>query len=231
MNTDISRKLETARRAIGWVDARPELATDNPALPKLISALRTATDDLGRAAAEQEFHRVAGLERTIGLSALKVELREMHMKPIVALAQVIAPRAPELAADVRLPHTRASTEFLITSATAMAAAVEPRQALFVEHGLPAGFVEQLRAATAAVKERVDARGATRVSRVGATATATSLVGRMTEAVAVLDAVLKRQLRGTPLLKEWASARRVKQPARPSAEPTVEAGTGAERLAA
>ncbi len=224
------RALESARRAHGWMTSHPDIIAANPSLERQVTLLDGAIGRISQAAAEQELYRVGGLERSTSLSTLRHELREQHMKPIVELAREIAPNAPEFAADVRLPAEDVRTERLLASAEAMAKAVEPKKDLFVEHGLPADFVEQLRAAADGVRNTVDARGSSRASRTGATETIRFDVRAARKAIRMIDTILRRNLRGSSELREWRSAKRITQRGQSASSspqaPTVKEGTAA-----
>ena len=212
-----NRTLESLRRAHSWLAQHGAILTDKPALQRQVQLLGDAVDSIEQTAANQELHRVSGLERSTSLSVLRRELRQAHMKPIVELARAVAPNAPEFAADVRLPAESVTSERLLVSAEAMARAVERKKELFVDRGLPADFVEQLRRSAAALRQTIDARGTSRATRVGATASLETLIADGMRTMQVLDAVLKRELRGTPEVREWASAKRIRQPSQTVAQ--------------
>ena len=96
----------------------------------------------------------------------------------------------------------------MASAEAMAKAVDPKKDLFISHGLPADFVEQLRAAADAVRQTIDARATSRTIRVGATAALRSDIRAARKAVRLIDTILRRDLKGSDTLREWESAKRV-----------------------
>ncbi len=212
MKSTQNRTMATNRVTLSWFGANPAIVAANPALPPQIAVLRQTTDDTATAAATQEMHRVTGLDRSVVRADLRKTLREVHMQPIVNLARAIAPDLPALAADVRMPARKAPAERVLASASAMAAAVAPVETMFVANGLPVDFIDQLTAAATALRTNIDAGGASRVARAGATANIASSLARSRRAMNVIDTLLQRQLRGTPMLAEWESAKRITQPA-------------------
>src|SRR5437868_5437535 len=86
---------------------------------------------------------------------------------------------------------------------------EAHKEVLVQHGLPASFVEELRAAADALQAAIDERRQATSRRVGATkAIAAELkTGRLV--VQALDIAFTRVLRSQPgLLAEWRNTKRV-----------------------
>jgi hypothetical protein len=82
--------------------------------------------------------------------------------------------------------------------------------VFVTAGMPPDFVEQLEAAAGDLARAVNERGMARSDRVGATAAIAALIRDGVRTLAVIDAVLTRELRNGPEAAAWASAKRIRQ---------------------
>ena len=98
---------------------------------------------------------------------------------------------------------------MLASANAIANIGEAHKDLLVQHGLPTTFVDDLRAAAAALQAAKDERRMATSRRVGATKAigAELKIGRLV--VQSLDIALTRVLRAQPgLLAEWRNAKRV-----------------------
>jgi hypothetical protein len=100
-------------------------------------------------------------------------------------------------------------QVLIAAATAMAEKAEVYKDVLVESGLPADFVEQLKAAATSLKASVDGRGLARASRTAATKGVGTERALGRRVVAVIDAVVTRLLQSDPpKLAEWKQLKRV-----------------------
>jgi len=84
----------------------------------------------------------------------------------------------------------------------------PYKDVFVEHGLPADFLEQLDASMAALKASVDARGVARSRQVGAGVGLSSDLVLGKEIVVMIDASLSHLLKNDEAtLVSWRQAKR------------------------
>lgn len=140
--------------------------------------------------------------------ALRKALWVHHMVPISRIARRMF-GLPGMDVKFSLPRYRADNEAFIAAATGMAQAAEAHVAAFVQQGLPADFVQQLRAATSALAGAVGTRvqASQRKSRAGETAAA--LVSRGRASVDMLDAIVSSRLESKPdLLAAWKAAKRV-----------------------
>jgi hypothetical protein len=132
------------------------------------------------------------------------------MAPIARIARDVF-GVPGMDKDLRMPKKSADNEALITAAGAMAEAAERESKVFVEHGLPADFVSQLKSATPALDQAIGARVASARRLTIATASTKELVKRGRHAVRLLDAILRPRLAKDPeLLQGWDNVRRIKE---------------------
>jgi hypothetical protein len=80
--------------------------------------------------------------------------------------------------------------------------------VFVEHGLPADFLEQLDGATSALKSTVDARGVAQSRRVGASTGLAEDLALGRQIVTMIDASLTHALKtDSATLASWRQAKR------------------------
>ena len=130
------------------------------------------------------------------------------MAPIAKVARALRGTVPGIGV-LSLPRGNVQTAAVITAATAMAQKGEIYKDVLVESGLPADFVAQLMAAAAALKASLDGRGLARASRVAATRGVGSELALGRRVVAILDAVVTRQIRSEPAkVAEWEQLKRV-----------------------
>jgi hypothetical protein len=173
-------------------------------------ALDAAVAELDRAATGQgalartvrgEVQRRAGLERTL--------LRK-YVIPLVKFARASLRGAPEFASLT--PPTKAlRRERLVQTAQAMAVAAEPHVEALRAGQFPADFIDQLRAAAAAVQQSFDAGRSGRVRRTGVTKEIRAVLANGRRAVAALDALVAHTIVGDEALeREWRSAKRVQR---------------------
>jgi hypothetical protein len=82
-------------------------------------------------------------------------LRHDHMIPIVRFGKKVFRWEPEMAGALNVPHTRANSDVMVTSAKRLAKALKTkaRQKLYLQEGFDEQFVANLIAAADAVAER------------------------------------------------------------------------------
>jgi hypothetical protein len=197
---------------------------DNAALMPAANAspYRKTLDDaiarLGGHAVDQNEHtRLSAGARAKQLAARRVLLR-VHMRRISTIARVEFPRTPEFAALKAAPTTLGN-QALVHAAESMANLASQHAEVFEKGGgLPPQFVDELRAAAAAVKEAAAQGQDSRSKRTGATKGVRSEAKRGRDAVAVLDTFVEPALKeNEPLLREWKSRRQVVVTVRPPAQ--------------
>ena len=211
--------LETLRRVQGFLDANDGLFG---ALNK--SGARTTLDraiaQLTSHAVDQDAGRVNSKGETARQRALRLSLRQAHMRAIAAVARAKLRDVPEFQA-LELPDARMTSARLIAAAGSMAEAATKHEQVFVDAGLPSDFIAALLGAADAVKGSIDGRAQNRGRRVGATAGLAAEEKQGRNVVKVLDALVVPAL-GTndSLIAEWRSLKRVS----PRSTPTPVAPT-------
>ena len=154
---------------------------------------------VGRGAAKGSAKRLRELRRTL--------LRD-HMAPITRIAKVTLPHTPELAA-LKMPRGAPSDSKLASDAYEMANAAAGNTQPFLDLGLPATFVADLKAAADALAAERNVRANSRVTRVTATKGLTDRLSAGRKIVHVMDALVAKELKFEPaLLAGWRQARRV-----------------------
>lgn len=148
--------------------------------------------------------------------ALRASLYADHLQPISRIARDVF-GVSGMDRAFRVPRNVRVNQPLIAAARAMAESAEKEKDVFLRHGLPQDFIEQLRAAASALDETRTAKTESARHRVTATASVQDQIKRGRKAVRLLDAVLVLRLRNEPeLLAAWRIARKV----RPTAAPVV-----------
>ncbi len=207
MQQVIARAEDSLHRTQAFLDTHAtELAGVNVAAPR--AGLDDAVRQLSAYAADQNAATTNARGDTLKKRALYDELRKDHMLPIAQIARHEL-RGDTDFADIKVPKRKTPSAKLIAAARGLAQEAQRHEAVFVRAGLPVDFVEQLSAAADALEQVIKERGATRLQRTGATAALGAQVKRGRKAVMVIDAALRRALKGNAsLMAEWRSAHRV-----------------------
>ena len=202
------RVLQSFRRVEGWFAANPQYVAGNPSLGKQVEALNGIVSRLSDHATAQNTQRAQSLLISKNETEKRRELVEHEMAPIVKVARALKGTVVGIGV-LSMPKSNVTTPQLITAATAMVENAELYKDVLVESGLAADFIEQLKAATAALKASIDGRGLARASRVAATQGVESEVAVGRRVVAIIDAVVTRLIRAEPTkLAEWDQLKRV-----------------------
>lgn len=208
MNRYQERVQEAFRRVQGWFAANPQYAAANPALSKQLESL----DGIVTRIADHATAQNTQLAQSLLISKDEIEKRREvlsnQMAPIVKVARALRGTVPGIGVLSR-PKGYVSTSELITAANAMGQKAAVYKEVLVENGLPADFVEQLEGAAATLKASLEGRGLARASRVSATQGVGAEVALGHRVVAIIDAVVSRQIRSDPAkLAEWEQLKRV-----------------------
>jgi hypothetical protein len=202
------RVLQSFRRVHGWFGANPQYVTGNPSLGTQVETLNGIVQRLSDHAAAQDTQRSQSLLVSKDEPELRREVLSHQMAPIAKVARALRGTIPGIGVLV-LPKGNSPTPEIITAATAMAEKAEIYKDVLVESGLPADFIEQLTAAAAALEASIDGRGLARASWVAATRGVASELAVGRRIVAIIDAVVTRQVRSEPTkLAEWEQLKRV-----------------------
>lgn len=143
--------------------------------------------------------------------ALRAALLRDQMAPIATVARARLRHVPELAA-FKMPRGRPTTERLASVAYGMAKEAAKHADVFTEAGLSTSFVANLTSAADALVDSLSGRTNTVARRRGATRDLKEKLTAGRKVVAILNAMIKRELKTNEpgLLDAWNVARRVKK---------------------
>lgn len=154
------------------------------------------------ASAQDAFRIKAAGERANERRAAR-HLRWTHLRPIVNIAQVNVPALAGLE-EMRLPPHQVSSEHLAKRAEAIAQVVVPFVPVLVGLGLRAEFLEELRAAIAALRKTVDTKYGNQLGRLGATSNILDDIAEARMQLGVVNNLVRAALgERHPLLAKWA----------------------------
>lgn len=182
------------------------------------SGARKHVDEIVAELQAQAVQQDGGRRKVLGETAKQRELRlavRQAMRPLAEVAGASLREAPEFA-EFRMPAARVRGMAMVAAAHAMANAAMGYTEVFIEAGLPAGFIEQLRTASERLAASYDQRRASHTVSVGATQGLVNAERRGRRALRILDTLVVPAL-GTDdgLLRAWRSARLIQaKPGRP-----------------
>src|SRR6516162_7427288 len=170
MKVQQGRALQAFRRVQAWFAEHPEVLANSgsskDALGKQLDALSQVVGTMTAGATEQTTQKSQTTLAARDEKSLRANVRSLHLKSIVTLAEALRGKVPGMGV-FKLPSPGMQSENLLHAAQAVRTTAGVYEDAFVEHGLPADFLEQLDAAIAALKQAVDARGIARSRIAGA----------------------------------------------------------------
>jgi hypothetical protein len=179
--------------------------------PNVASARRNFDDAVAQLAAfavQQATSTIAGQGATARLRAVRALLRNNHMSAVRQVARIALADTPSIA-TLTVPTRNLSDPRLVAAAHGMADAAEPYASVFVENGMPADFLAQLRSAADDVAQLGVARDQMQADVSSATASLRARESRVRKLLKLLNALVVPRL-GTDagLLTKWQKARAI-----------------------
>jgi hypothetical protein len=143
-----------------------------------------------------------------GTSSAALSNQVDALKQIVASMTARATEQASQTGQATLAAKDESSDTLFHAAEAIRTTAAVYKDVFVEHGLPADFLDQLDAATTALEASVDARGVARAKVSGASSGLVSDLSLGRQIVTMIDASLSHALKAdSPMLASWRQAKR------------------------
>jgi hypothetical protein len=211
MKSKQTRGLQAFRRIKAWFGEHPQVmaaaGSIGAALSNQVEALKQVVASMTARATEQASQSGQATLAAKDEATQRHELRSLHLKAIVNVAGALRGKVPGMGV-FKLPDRGLSSETLIHAAEAIRTTAAVYKDVFVEHGLPADFLDQLDAATTALGASVDARGVARSRVTGASSGLASdlVLGR--QIVTMIDASLTHALKADPAtLASWRQVKR------------------------
>ena len=200
-------------------------ALEGTVLPTARAKLSAVRLDLVSHMKAQAATTRVGLNRTEMKRRLQRTLVEDHLRPIAAMAQSELDLSPRPAAFA-VPHERARNAILVAAGYGLAEAATPHREALVAGGLKEDFIEQLIAATDALRDAASAAGQV----VGARVEATALLkqrGRMARRyLRALDRIVRSGIKPhQALFGQWVRVSRVVSVAVTTAADVPGSGSG------
>ena len=223
--------IDTARHVQAFLDENAVLIGPDIAVSR--KNLDDAVSQLTAMAVTQGGGRLKSKGATARQKSLRTSLRRNYMKPIADLAKLKLGDVPEMGA-LTMPVPQLGATQLVAAAHAMADAAQLHLAAFMEVGLPAHFITDLRAAADAVTTSIDGRQV----HVGTSTSSTAGIKKQEAQVRALfklinSLVVPRLGASVVLLQKWKATKAISHktvahtvappapaaPAAPAATPT------------
>jgi hypothetical protein len=211
MKSHQTRGLQAFRRIEAWFAEHPQViaasGTSSAALSNQVDALKQIVASMTARATEQASQTGQATLAAKDEAEQRHELRSLHLKAIVRVAGALRGKVPGMGV-FKLTDRSLSSDTLVHAAEAMRTTAAVYKDVFVEHGLPADFLDQLDAATTALEASVDARGVARAKVSGASSGLVSDLSLGRQIVTMIDASLSHALKAdSPMLASWRQAKR------------------------
>jgi hypothetical protein len=211
MKSQQTRGLQAFRRIEAWFAEHPQViaasGSSAAALSNQVDALKQVVASMTARAAEQASQTGQATLAAKDEATQRHELRSLHLKTIVRVAGALRGKVPGMGV-FKLPNRSLSSDTLFHAAEALRTTAAVYRDVFVEHGLPADFLDQLDAATTALGASVDARGVARARVSGASSGLETDLALGRQIVAMIDASLAHALKSDlPMLASWHQAKR------------------------
>ena len=201
--------LNAGRRVQGFLDTHASVI-GTVVSPALRGKLDAAVTQLGQSQLEQDATTAGAIGATAAQNALRSNLFEHFSAPIGRIAKVAFKGQTDLPAMVVLAETVRSKEF-IAKVTSQIDAAEPHAQTFIDNGIRADFVAQVRAAIAELQASAGNKARLLSRRSAASAGLKAADAAVKDNFAVLNGVMGPVLKQDPsLAADWMASKRIKQ---------------------
>jgi hypothetical protein len=205
-------RLETLRQILWFLDQYAE-NLGAVVQSKVSTALRTLVPTLEAHAKDQHNAELEAQSKTEIKAELRNDLRVNHMQQIAAIARSKLAGATGTPLMLKLQYPRPTTDdvSLVAAGQSMAEAATQYEQVFLNEQLPPDFIQQLLAATDAVRVATIDRNGSQIRLRAATKGVTVELQQASHFVRVLNSLVVRQLKGNPeLLAAWKMASRTRK---------------------
>ena len=216
MNDRIKRLYEMFLRVLTFMTANAADFQDIPFIAATVAKLQTEADALAALGAEKVTTTAASKDSSVFKGDARTALYD-YLKYIAGIWRTAFDEVEEGGENqFRIPSGN-SDQILIAAGKSFAAEAVGRKQIFLDHGVPGNFIEQIAEKTAAFEQAVTTADAARGERVGTNAAFTEPARRGKKLVDKIAPAVKYKYRNNPQkLAAWTVASHVERPAKSSA---------------
>jgi hypothetical protein len=234
MLTKQSRALQAFRRVEVWFADHPAVipasGTSAQALTNQVAALSGVITRMTAQGTDQTTQKGQATLAAKDEVALRTDLRKVHMRAITKVARALRGQVPGVGV-IKMPPPALNSDALVKAAEALYSTSSVYKDVFAEHGLPTDFLDQLAAASSALKASVDARGLALSKRTGATSGVAGEYSLGRKILTMIDASLTHALKNdAATLASWRQVMRVTVKGTTGGSNTATAPTGSAAVA-
>jgi hypothetical protein len=200
-------RLETLRQILWFLDRYAD-SLGAVVHSRASAALKSLVPTLEAHAKDQHSADVEAKSKTEIKDELRTDLRVHHMQQIAAIARSRLAGVAQAPVMLKLQYPRENTGdvSLVAAGQSMAEAAQQYEQVFLDEQLPADFIQQLQAATEAVRVATTDRRGSQLRLRAATKGVTVQLQQASHLVRVLNSLVVRQLKRNPeLLAAWNMA--------------------------
>jgi hypothetical protein len=209
------RKFEMLTRVRDFGAAHAASFPANSLGGQKFAAVGAVVAELETHGAAQSSGKGAAQASTGAKSAAREDVRE-QMIAIRETALALESVRPGVSDNFRLPRTNGD-QALISGARAFVAAATPLKNEFIQHEMPATFLEDLTAVVLEFERALNEKNLSTEKRVSATAAINASLNNGAKLVRELDPIINNKFRGdAATLAAWTSASHVERPAKKAA---------------
>jgi hypothetical protein len=209
MKTTQVRTLDAGRRVQGFLDANA--ATIAIAMSASLRAkFDAAVTQLDQLRLDQETSKAAAAGETVNQATLRSDLFQQLVDRIGEVAKLNLKSSTDFPALVVTAAAEKRTEF-VTKVNSQADAATKYEQLFIDHGLPADFLAQIKAGVAQVMASAANREAQQTKQSAATGGLITADKAVRSLIKVVSGALAKVVKGNSTLSAgWVAAKRIRQ---------------------
>ena len=209
MKTTEVRTFDAGRRVQGFLDTNaPTIGTAVP--PSLRAKFDAAVSQIVQFQHEQEAATAAAKGETVNQAALRSDLFKHLVAPIGKVAKINLRQSNDLPALV-VPAAAQRRKDFVAKVNTLADTASKYEPMFVEHGLPADFIAQIRAGATAVAASAVARERQQSGLSAATKGLAVASKSVHDLIGVLNGILAKLFKtNLPLAADWKASKKIRQ---------------------
>lgn len=224
MNSEFSRKLETAKATRNFSRANP---SDNPSVAPILTRLEGRISRAETLMAQQRAGELTVHTANDNRKAIRKDIQDHLLPALIEVAGDVAKVEPTLAGRFRLPALNAAKLAFVTSARGMVAEAKANEELFLKHGLEPTLLAELAKAVDEFEAWQEEAHAGKRDHTGARAELVEVMAEIMELIHLLDGLNRYRFRSdSEKMAAWKSARNVFGPKKAKVPETVPDGAPA-----